>query len=402
MTYVYGRATVWLISCVLVLSLGFNVYLWHRLNNEDAANTIIENSRLDNDPNLSSISVTIMPGQLDPNSNQSAAQVIQTNSAMLGSNEPLSIDQLYNYLRDENWPMLTVAVRTFLRQQPDNIEAQLIEAELIARTEPLAIALVHYYSLLDLGLDSEQRKTITQKIDQLFENATEQLRFDRSWDLLAELLEPLVQIAPDERRYLILLAEAYAQQLNAVLMENALAGLDSDDPAIESIRNILARKLDSDDDPDGNDIAQNDNFNNTQNDPAVTRIQLDRLGNQYTVDTGIDGRPVRLMIDTGASTTAITARAWGRLSQRIASQFIGIFKVNTAAGFIEAPMFKVKSFTLGSLSFEDVSIMVIPSRMMGDDPRSSPKGLLGMNILSNYNFQIDQQSAELLLSPRTQ
>lgn len=402
MTYVYGRATVWLISCVLVLSLGFNVYLWHRLNNEDAANTIIENSRLDNDPNLSSISGTIMPGQLDPNSNQSAAQVIQTNSAMLGSNEPLSIDQLYNYLRDENWPMLTVAVRTFLRQQPDNIEAQLIEAELIARTEPLAIALVHYYSLLDLGLDSEQRKTITQKIEQLFENATEQLRFDRSWDLLAELLEPLVQIAPDERRYLILLAEAYAQQLNAVLMENALAGLNSDDPAIESIRNILARKLDSDDDPDGNDIAQNDNFNNTQNDPAVTRIQLDRLGNQYTVDTGIDGRPVRLMIDTGASTTAITARAWGRLSQRIASQFIGIFKVNTAAGFIEAPMFKVKSFTLGSLSFDDVSIMVIPSRMMGDDPRSSPQGLLGMNILSNYNFQIDQQSAELLLSPRTQ
>lgn len=398
MKYTRGRSSIWLLSFLLIFSLGFNVYLYLQLKRSDSGYQNVIRKDIDT-ISISSSSVAKLnarfastPDELETN--------LQSNS--LDAAEPISIAQLYDYLREENWPLLTVNVRTFLRQQPDNIEAQLIEAELIARTEPLAIALVHYYSLLDLELDSEQQDNIVQKIDQLFENATEQLRFDRAWDLLAELLEPLVQIAPNERRYLILLAEAYAQQINVVMMENALAGLASDDPAIASIRSILARKLESEDDANDKDALNTDSGGKSLPEINITRIQLDRLGNQYTVDTGIDGRPVRLMIDTGASTTAITSRAWGRLSQRIASQFIGIFKVNTAAGFIEAPMFKVKRFTLGSLSFDDVSIMVIPSRMMGDDPRISPQGLLGMNILSNFNFQIDQQSAQLLLSRRAE
>ena len=220
-------------------SLGFNVYLWLQLKRSDSDYQDVIRKDIDT-ISISSSSVAKLnarfastPDELETN--------LQSNS--LDAAEPISIAQLYDYLREENWPLLTVNVRTFLRQQPDNIEAQLIEAELIARTEPLAIALVHYYSLLDLELDSEQRGNIVQKIEQLFENATEQLRFDRAWDLLAELLEPLVQIAPNERRYLILLAEAYAQQINVVMMENALAGLASDDPAIASIRSILARKL---------------------------------------------------------------------------------------------------------------------------------------------------------------
>ena len=396
MKNVRGRSNIWLFCFVLTCSLGFNVYLWLQLKRSDSDYQDVIRKDIDT-ISISSSSVA-KPNARFASTPDELEKNLQSNS--LDAAEPISIAQLYDYLREENWPLLTVNVRTFLRQQPDNIEAQLIEAELIARTEPLAIALVHYYSLLDLELDSEQRGNIVQKIEQLFENATEQLRFDRAWDLLAELLEPLVQIAPDERRYLILLAEAYAQQINVVMMENALAGLASDDPAITSIRSILARKLEREGDANDKDALVTNSAGRSLPETNITRIQLDRLGNQYTVDTGIDGRPVRLMIDTGASTTAITSRVWGRLSQRIASQFIGIFKVNTAAGYIEAPMFKVKRFTLGSLSFDDVSVMVIPSRMMGDDPRISPQGLLGMNILSNFNFQIDQQSAQLLLSRR--
>lgn len=392
MKSVQGRTLVILISLLLILSLSLNAYFWYQINDGKTAS----NSHKDKSGVVSNSENPPLNDQIESLNPQP-----ESSEVGLSSDEPIEIKQLYEFLREENWPALTVAVRAFLKSSPDNIDAQLIEAELIARTEPLSIALVHYYSLLDLALNAEQRKVITQKIDQLFENATEQLRFDRAWNLLAELLEPLVQIAPDERRYLILLAEAYAQQINAVMMENALAGLERDDPAIESIRSILLRKQSSDDDSEDPEIAASEGFDSDSNSRNVTRIQLERLGNQYTVETGIDGRPVRLMIDTGASTTAITTRAWSRLSGRIASQFIGVFKVNTAAGFIEAPMFKVKSFTMGSLSFDDISVMIIPSRMMGDDPRLTPQGLLGMNILSNYNFQIDQQSAQLLLSPRT-
>ena len=399
MTQNIGRSLVSLMTVLLILSLALNGYYWFQLNQSDPGLSPLADNDSSMIPQKTQVPDYEQPlSGIESNATLSSSQIVVQQS-LPDSEQPLTLDELYGYLREENWGLLTVAVREFLKQSPDNIDALLIEAELIARTEPLSIALVHYYSLFDIALDFEQRKTITEKIERLFENATEQLRFDRSWDLLAELLEPLVQIAPEERRYLILLAEAYAQQINEVMMENALAGLDSDDPAIESIRNILARKQTSDLDEDTL-TADVKSFDSQLDNTNITRIPLDRLGNQYTVETGIDGRPVRLMIDTGASTTAITTRAWSRLSQRVASQFIGIFKVNTAAGFIEAPMFKVKSFTLGSLNFDDVSVMIIPSRMMGDNPRTAPQGLLGMNILSSFNFQIDQQAAQLLLSPR--
>ncbi|WP_100642873.1 retropepsin-like aspartic protease [Alteromonas facilis] len=378
----------------LVASLATNVYLWRemstapRLSTADNVQTDIEaNETLSVDASMPQQAVNEYPIATTSDNGYTVANT---------TSSELTIASLRELLHDENWSQLTIALREFLRDNPHDIQAYLVEAEMIARTKPLGVALVNYYTLLDRGLDTETQQALEAKIEQLFENATEQLRFDRAWDLLAELLEPLVQIAPNERRYLILLAEAYAQQVNEVLMENVLAGLPFDDPAADAVRQILARKQSlNTDDPE---LAQNDGFVSALDTPSTTRIPLERIGNQYMLELSMDGTPVKLMIDTGASTTAVTTRTWARLSNRVSSQYIGVFKVNTAAGFIQAPMFSVKTINLGPLSFEDVSVMVIPSRMMGDDPEMSPQGLLGMNILSQYNFQIDQVNARLLLS----
>lgn len=385
-----------LLLIALVASLGMNVWLWRQLDETSHSETEFQDTQEEKQQFTNPLSALLSEDPLDATSPlMPAERNIETQST--DNSEALTTDTLFDLLRDEDWPQLTVALQNYLRQNPNDVTALMIEAELIARTQPLALALVNYYALLDQPLEFESQKRIEEKIQQLFENATEQLRFDRAWDLLAELIEPLVQIVPDERRYLILLAEAYAQQANEVMMENALAGLPFDDPAIESIRQILQRQLGGEP-----DTAQPDLYE-TASQPSeygnITQIPLDRLGNQYTLEIGLDSRPIRLMIDTGASTTAVTTRAWSRLSSRVSSRFIGVFKVNTAAGFIEAPMFSIKSVTMGPLQFDDVSVMVIPSRMMGDDPARSPQGLLGMNILSQYNFQIDQQNATLLLRP---
>lgn len=377
---------------LLIASLAVNAYLWRELT----APVTADSERVIQSEHSESIVRTqpLVDSYAPPITTD--ARTEEEASAPLS--QSTDIDTLRELLRDEDWPQLTVYLQEFLRANPDNNAALLIEAELVARTEPLGMALVNYYALLEMPLEFETRKAIEEKIQQLFENATEQLRFDRAWDLLAELIEPLIQIAPDERRYLILLAEAYAQQANEVLMENVLAGLPYDDPAIASIRQILQRQIEQ---PYADEqLAQLDTFTRPDKQSNITRIPLDRIGNQYTLELGFDNRPVRLMIDTGASTTAVTTRTWSRLSSRVASQFIGVFKVNTAAGFIQAPMFTIKSISMGPLQLEDVSVMVIPSRMMGDDPERSPQGLLGMNILSQFNFQIDQQNATLLLSPR--
>ena len=388
-----------LLAILLFVSVGLNIWQWHSGiqtpdNSSDAHEIALDAQDIEDDADPLSTLVSAL-SDAPP-----ARQVSPAPAEALDlDNQEQAYEQLTTWFSQSDWPQLTVALRDYLRRYPDDTSAILLEADMVSRTQPLNTALVNYYALLELPLDDNTRKSIQEKIEQLFENATEQLRFDRAWDLLAALLEPLIQIAPSERRYLILLAEAYAQQANAVLMENTLAGLPFDDPAIASIRQILQRQLNSEQEPDQQtaqmrDFAEPDALTN------ITRIPLDRLGNQYTLEILLDNRPVRLMIDTGASTTAVTASAWARLSRNVASRFIGVFKVNTAAGYIDAPMFAVKSVSMGPLAFDDVSVMVIPSRMMGEDPDLTPQGLLGMNILSQYNFQIDQQNAQLLLRPR--
>lgn len=389
-----------LLSILLLFSIALNLWQWQRQSAIESSSLIVSDahSPAPNTPTESWATESPLTGSLlerdsalSPNTPEPVGLDLE--------NQQHAFEQLTKWYSQANWSQLTVALRDYLRRYPDDTQALLLEADMVSRTQPLNIALVNYYALLELPLDDSTQKSIQEKIEQLFENATEQLRFDRAWDLLAALIEPLIQIAPSERRYLILLAEAYAQQANAVLMENTLAGLPFDDPAIESIRQILQRQL-SVDDENETQTAQISDFTETDTLTNITRIPLDRLGNQYTLEIQLDNRPVRLMIDTGASTTAVTASAWSRLSRNVASRFIGVFKVNTAAGYIDAPMFAVKSVSMGALAFDDVSVMVIPSRMMGEDPDLTPQGLLGMNILSQYNFQIDQQNAQLLLRPR--
>ncbi|WP_100656836.1 retropepsin-like aspartic protease [Alteromonas flava] len=386
------------VIAALIASLALNLYLLFF-----AATPISELTAITAAPNQTNSERSIKPStEVLEHASQPVALLADTDTqegTSAVTRSTLSLADLNAYFRDEDWPQLTIALREYLRDNPNDLDAHLLEAEMIARTKPLNVALVNFYTLLDKPFDADVHASLQEKIEQLFENATEQLRFDRAWDLLAELLEPLVQIAPNERRYLILLAEAYAQQANEVMMENALAGLPFDDPAADAVRQILARKQIVD--TDASEIASSEALAEAVNFGRATRIPLERIGNQYMLELSMDNNPVKLMIDTGASTTAITTRAWSQLSRRVAAKYIGIFRVNTAAGYIQAPMFSIKSVQLGPLQFDDVSVMVIPSRMMGDDPTVSPQGLLGMNILSQYNFQIDQQNAVLLLRKRT-
>ncbi|MBT0587440.1 retropepsin-like aspartic protease family protein [Alteromonas oceanisediminis] len=385
-----------LVLLSLAVSVGLNLLLWQKLARVAPSSISLPSST--GQP-LETLSASDRSGEQDAVDTFAPATSTTQDNAESSTNKTEQLERLYALLREDNWPSLIAKLRDYLRRYPHDIEGLMIEAEVIARTEPLSVALVHYYGLLDLPLNREQRDQVNEKISQRFENASEQLRFERAWNLLAELLEPLVQIAPDERRYLVLLAEAYAQQANAVMMENTLAALPNDDPAIASIRQILMRQQRvGPQDPD-QQLAE---LGDSQSDQSAQRVPLDRIGNQYMVDVRIDSRPLRLMLDTGASTTAITADSWARLNRHVASEFIGIFKVNTAAGFIQSPMFTVKTLSMGSLRFDDVAVMIIPSQMMGDDSERAPQGLLGMNILSQYDFRIDQQEAQLLLRPHAE
>ncbi len=123
-------------------------------------------------------------------------------------------------------------------------------------------------------------------------------------------------------------------------------------------------------------------------------IPLIRSGSQFLVEVQIDQVNLVLLIDTGASYTSLSQNAIARLGDETnaLSDELKKIKVNTANGTTVAGVFSVSSFMLADRIVKDLSVLEVN---MGEHTRSD--GLLGMNFLGQYHFNIDQDNALLFL-----
>ena len=104
---------------------------------------------------------------------------------------------------------------------------------------------------------------------------------------------------------------------------------------------------------------------------------------QFITSANLIDIPIKLLIDTGASTTAISDVIFSSIDTKQV-EFIGLFNVNTAGGSIEAPIFKVRSITIGQRTVHNTSVLVLPKENLGNYD-----GLLGMNVLSQFDIIYD-------------
>lgn len=125
-------------------------------------------------------------------------------------------------------------------------------------------------------------------------------------------------------------------------------------------------------------------------------IDLQKLGNQYAVNLENSRQnSVKLLIDTGASMTAISRDSFNTLNAvgDAVEQERRVFR--TASGLVQATVFSIPELILGSYQLENTQIAVIDF-----DSSQGVDGLLGMNILGQFRFQIDQDNSNLLLSKK--
>jgi clan AA aspartic protease (TIGR02281 family) len=123
-------------------------------------------------------------------------------------------------------------------------------------------------------------------------------------------------------------------------------------------------------------------------------IPLQQLGNQYVVGLTTQRQDnIRLLIDTGASMTAISAATFNALglSADATAQERRVFR--TAGGVITGTVYSIPELQLGSYLLQNTQIAVIDF-----ETEREIDGLLGMNILGQFRFQIDQENARLQLS----
>jgi clan AA aspartic protease (TIGR02281 family) len=233
-----------------------------------------------------------------------------------------------------------------------------------------------------------QREYVWAALIKLVKATDAQFSEQQDWIALLgfyELLEAIDLTRPELRLRQAALYQAQGEPGRAQALLQALLDEDNGgDPrwtaAIDSQLAAIAPQIDS-----------------TPETPAVPAqaIAVTRRGDHYLVDSTLNEREsVVLMIDTGASITTLSEDSFNRLGGAGFDR-LGTRLFNTANGVARGTVYRADSIRLGDAQLSNIEIAVL------DYPTGNVvDGLLGMNVLRNYRFQIDQDRALLYLRPR--
>ncbi len=367
------------LSVLLSISLGANMFLlwqWHKREHTNIAppNTQSINS-------LPSHAWSQHEAKNITNEPFEHAQSQQSRQATPNpSNQNSRFTVLENLAATQQYTQLEFEISAYLRDYPNDLNALLLEAETYLHTKPLSMAILHYKDLLNLPLSDAQIDEIEKLISVNTSRVIQQFSGDGAWDLLAEFLEPLLQVDPINRSYILALARAYGMQTQISLMDNVLAALPADDPRAQRLReNVMARL-------NLNEKATIDDAyidNKGEVNARIPDLILHKNRGQFVAEAALAHVRASLLVDTGASTSAISERKFLRIRPRDKS-FLGQFTVNTAGGSIQAPIYKIKTITVAGQTLKDMSVLVLPSAHL-----SRYDGLLGMNVLSQFDVVFD-------------
>lgn len=394
-------------ALILLLSLALNSYLLIELR---AANLALQSSGAAISSTVTSKSnsrlAQISPSDADLQGNNLAnntATIIGDKALQQQSTETytapqnMSRDALFSLIQaqhaQQQFADLALALRDYLKRYPNDYKAWLIEADLIMHSESLSTAIAFYYDLLEKNLPPDEEDKVRSIIQVNTSKAIQQLAGDTAWDLLATFIEPLIQIDPLNPRYIMGLAKAYGKQGQVSLMENALAALPFEDARAQQLRNSIYAASTNDD----LDVDDTNTTSEQTETASVSKRKIPVTGNgrQFFVKTRINRHSQTLLLDTGASTTALSNKVFQEVPSN-EREFVGRFTVQTAGGIIEAPLFRLLEMKLGDITINNVSVIVLPNESF----KGQFQGLLGMNVLRNFDFRFDQNSQKMTLFER--
>lgn len=236
--------------------------------------------------------------------------------------------------------------------------------------------LASYLELAQNDLPQDLQVITQNQVSALLRKTVDQLADVGAWDVLTTMLESLLAYAPDNRYLLVNLANAYAQLEQFNLMENTLSYLPQHDKEIQRLRDFQKLRTKSTDDQE----------------IVSTGIKLSRSGDHYMVNAMLEDEDILLMIDTGATTSVLSEELfYNAFYSRYSPEYVGRYIVNTAGGRVRAPIYKFTRLSISEYQVDDIAVIVLPIEGLKAD------GLLGMNFLREFRFQLDQDNSLLYL-----
>ncbi len=362
-----------LLKLILVCSLCLNTYFIWQINSQYTPEVTPEQATT-----KTLEKTTVLPSEFEQAivffNNQQFDKAIEFYTQLL-ANDPHQAKQLKQawqqeveaWLSDHDEDLSELFLSTFLKRHPYDITMLKLDAKRLINQGHLQQGIVSLMALAN-RLDSNQQGSLAKQIEELVTLQINALTQAQQWQQLLEHSLQWLDYAPHNPYYLYTYAMAYYQLGDYVASQVALEQLPENHAFINQA-NELRHKL-------------------QQALTGVDIIELTPRGAHYLVNSVInDTLHVKLMIDTGASFTVINQAQLDNLTEP--AIFIGTLQVNTANGIVVAKRYRLRSFQIGQQYIDNFDVLVIDNH--------SGVGLLGMNFLGNYKFNINQQQDELEL-----
>lgn len=301
------------------------------------------------------------------------------------------LQHLQELLDSRNSSDFSDLIQNYLSLYYDDIEVLLLLAEFNQVSGSYLEAVDVYLLASTYAYTEVDQNNVNTRFDTFIKTVDRQYTDQKNWLSLINLYSHVntsgMLTSPHQYR----LAIAYLQNGDELLATEHLQQLVDDslvgEAAVQSLNNL-----------EGNSIAA---IPAQPDDSALATsesVALEKRGNHYLVDLTVNRADrVRLLIDTGASITTLTRTAFSSLSTLGNTVELERRSFGTAGGVVQGTVYSVAELSLGPYRMQNTHVAVLDFDA-GDGTGDGFDGLLGMNVLGQFNFQIDQENSRLLLN----
>jgi clan AA aspartic protease (TIGR02281 family) len=311
------------------------------------------------------------------------------------------VDQFYSQVSRQEFNqaenMLFSAAKNLTEQNKYQASSKLINAYLQYFKHPEAYFILgrNYLELSDYpqsiqyfveSIKTEHRTTKLERTKRLLVDTAKRYQTELSqsgniWEI-QRLYESLFDQFPTDPSIIAEYAKSLMATRNLEKAESLLQTLSYEPGYAAQARQMLEQIQ----------ALQSSSIAAAQHSDKPNAIPLQKRGSSYIAKTSINGKTSHLLLDTGASITALSLDAVRRLGLTPTSRSIVL---NTANGKYQATLYKADSVAMGKYQVKGMLVAGIEL-----DSNTGFAGLLGTDWLNYFDYQIDGANNALLLTPR--
>ena len=231
------------------------------------------------------------------------------------------------------------------------------------------------FSLVD-QLSGVEHEIYSHQKNTIIEAQLGTLKSNSDWTSLIKLLEHLLWYQPSNDLYILEIADAYfqlGQYQQSIFRLESLIG--------HAYYGKRAQKL-------------LDELNRLSLVKAM--FPLIKQSAHYLIEGQLNSHEITLLIDTGASISVLSEWFFEQKKSQFNPEFVRHAIIDTAGGRVEAPIYRFEAFAIGEYRVRDIEFVV----MALSQNNGASQGLLGMNFLKHFAFNLDQYKLHLILQPR--